>query len=300
MAMIEDRTWGSVLFNVVNHAFLIVMGVVWLYPMARVIALSLSDPTMILLGEVDWYPRKPTLKGYTYILSYRLLWRAYANTVLYAGVGTFVTITLTSMIAYSLSIKTFVLRKFLTVYLAITMFFSGGLIPTYLLIKSLGGMDTLWVMVIPGSVAAYTVIVFRTFFQNHPESLRESAYIDGANDFTILFRIILPMSTALLATFALFTIVTHWNRWFEALIYLTDPERHPLQMILRRLVVMEDTLHHLFDAQDPRILAMMEGVIHPKNIQHAAIVVVLLPILFMFPYAQRYFMRGLIVGSLKG
>ena len=210
------------------------MGVVWLYPMARVIALSLSDPTAILLGEVDWYPKRPTLKGYSYILSYRLLWRAYANTVLYAGVGTFVTITLTSMIAYSLSIKTFVLRKFLTVYLTITMFFSGGLIPTFLLIKTLGGMDTFWVMVIPGSVAAFTVIVFRTFFQNHPESLRESAYIDGANDITILFRIILPMSTALLATFALFTIVGHWNRWFEALIYLTDPQRHPLQMILRR------------------------------------------------------------------
>jgi putative aldouronate transport system permease protein len=300
MAMIEDRTWGSVLFNVVNHAFLVVMSVVWLYPMARVIALSLSDPTAILLGEVDWYPKRPTLKGYSYILSYRLLWRAYANTVLYAGVGTFVTLTLTSMIAYSLSIKTFVLRKFLTVYLAITMFFSGGLIPTFLLIKTLGGMDTFWVMVIPGSVAAFTVIVFRTFFQNHPESLRESAYIDGANDIAILFRIILPMSTALLATFALFTIVGHWNRWFEALIYLTDPERHPLQMILRRLVVLEDTLHHLFDAEDPRILAMMEGVIHPKNIQFAAVVIVLVPIVIMFPYAQRYFMRGLIVGSLKG
>ncbi len=298
--MVEDRSFGSVLFSIFNYLFLILLGVVWLYPMARVLALSLSDPNLILGGEVGWLPRKPNLRGYSYILSYRMMWRAYANTVLYATLGTLITLTFTSMIAYSLSIKTFVLRKFLTVYLAITMFFSGGLIPTYLLIEYLGGVDTLWVMVIPGSIAAYTVIIFRTFFQNHPDSLRESAIIDGAGEFTVLFRIILPMSKALLATFALFTIVGHWNRWFQALIYLTEQQRHPLQMILRRLVVMEDTLFHLFDAEDPRMLALMEARIHPKNIQSAAIVVVLFPIACLFPYAQKYFMKGLMVGSLKG
>lgn len=298
--MVEDRSIGSALFSIFNYLFLILMSIVWLYPMARVVALSLSDPNLILAGQVNWLPRKPNFRGYEYILGYRMMWRAYANTVLYAVLGTLITLTLTSMIAYSLSIKSFVLRKFLTVYLAITMFFSGGLIPTYLLIRGLGGINTLWVMVIPGSIAAYTVIIFRTFFQNHPDSLRESAIIDGAGEFTVLFRIILPMSKALLATFALFTIVGHWNRWFQAMIYLTDQERHPLQMILRRLVVMEDTLFHLFDAEDPRMLALMEARIHPKNIQSAAIVVVLFPIACLFPYAQKYFMKGLMVGSLKG
>ena len=276
------------------------MAVAWLYPMARVVALSLSSANMILFNEVTWFPRQPTLKGYTYLLIDNWLWRAYANTILYATLGTLATLSLTSMIAYSMAIKTFVLRKFLTVYLAITMFFSGGLIPTYLLIKTLGGMDTLWVMVIPGAITAYTVIVFRTFFQTHPDSLRESAYIDGANDFTVLFRIILPMSKALLATFAVFTVLVHWNQWFESLLYLTDPDRHPLQMVLRRLVHEEaGFVSTVWNGEDPRILAILEQHIHPKNLQNAAIVIVLLPVVIMFPYAQKYFMKGLMVGSLK-
>jgi len=298
--MIEDRSLGSTIFNAGNHVFLIAMAVAWLYPMARVVALSLSSTNMILLNEVKWFPKQPTLKGYTYLLIDNWLWRAYANTILYATLGTLATLSLTSMIAYSMAIKTFVLRKFLTVYLAITMFFSGGLIPTYLLIKTLGGMDTLWVMVIPGAITAYTVIVFRTFFQTHPDSLRESAYIDGANDFTVLFRIILPMSKALLATFAVFTVLVHWNQWFESLLYLTDPDRHPLQMVLRRLVNEGDGFEgNLWGTEDPRIQAILDQRIHPKNLQNAAIVTVLLPVVIMFPYAQKYFMKGLMVGSLK-
>ena len=202
----------------------------------------------------------------------------------------------TSMVAYSLSIKTFILRRAITVFFAITMFFGGGLIPTFLLIRSLGMLNTFWVMVIPGCVAAFTVIIFRTFFQAMPAELRESAFMDGANDIRILFRIILPLSKPLLATFGLFSVVGHWNSYFNAMIYLRDPERHPLQVLLRHIIIEDDIRR--FMGMDADLV--LKGLMHPKNVQMASIVVTMVPILLVYPFVQRYFTKGVMIGAIKG
>jgi putative aldouronate transport system permease protein len=178
------------------------------------------------------------------------------------------------------------------------MFFSGGLIPTYLLIRSLGLLNTFWVMVLPTAVAAYTTFVFRAFFMNIPAELRESAFMDGANDIRILFSIYLPLSKPLLATFGLFTAVSHWNRWFEALIYLRSPERFPLQMILRRYIIA-GSVSEGFEQSAAQTM-IMQGLIHPENLKMAVIVVTMVPILCVYPFIQKYFAKGVMIGAIKG
>lgn len=286
---------GSRTFDTANVVFMCFLIIVMLYPLLHVIAISLSSPSMVATGSISFYPRQLHLSGYEVIFRDGEILRTYRNTILYAFGGTVITLLFTSMIAYPLSIRDFLLRRFLTVYLAVTMFFSGGLIPTYLLIRSLGLMNTYLVMVLPTAIAAFSVIVFRTFFQGLPPDLRESAFIDGANDFLILFIIVLPLSKALLATFALFSVVGHWNSWFPALLYLTDRNRWPVQLILRRLVVQ------LEQAADPASMYMVAaGHVHPKNIRMAVIVVVMVPILCIYPFLQKYFAKGVLIGSIKG
>jgi putative aldouronate transport system permease protein len=178
------------------------------------------------------------------------------------------------------------------------MFFSGGMVPTYLLIKNLGLLNTVWVMIIPGCVSAYNVFIFRTFFQQQPAELRESAFIDGANDFYIWLKIVLPLSKPLFATYGLFHIVGTWNSWFNALLYLTNDKLHPIQMFLRRIVVKVDLRATYGDSLAAQM--MMQGRLHPQNIQMAAIVVVMVPILCIYPFIQRYFIKGAMIGAIKG
>ena len=178
------------------------------------------------------------------------------------------------------------------------MFFNGGLIPTFLLIRNLGMLNTFWVMVIPGAVGAFTVFIFRTFFKALPDELRESAFMDGANDLIVLLRIVLPLSKALLATFALFSIVGHWNSYFSAMIYLRDESRQPLQLFLRKIIVREDELREYMSPE--AIDLVTRGVLHPKNVQMAAIVVTMIPILMVYPFIQKYFTKGVLVGAVKG
>lgn len=291
------QSFGSRAFDIGNNLFMVGLIIVMVYPLLYVLALSLSDASMISTGQVTFFPRGFNVNGYRIILENDEVWRTYLNTVMYAAGGTFLTLLLTSMIAYPMSIRDYVLRKFLTIYLAITMFFNGGLIPTYLVIRSLGLLNTYWVMVLPTAIVAFNVIIFRTFFQGLPPDLRESAFMDGANDFLILFRIILPLSKALLATFALFTVVFHWNSWFQALIYLTDPERYPVQMTLRKLIFQAVGG---FNSDQASIQLIAQGELHAKNIQMAVIVVVMLPILCIYPFLQKYFVKGVLIGSIKG
>lgn len=287
---------SSKVFDFFNYLFMVIIIIIMLYPFLHVVAISLSDPKMITRGEVSWYPRGFNIEGYKLILSSSQLWVAYKNTIIYAGLGTFFTLFFTSLMAYPLSIKDFVGRKFLTIYLTITMFFSGGMIPTYLLIRKLNMINTIWVMVIPGCVSAYNVIVFRTFFQGISSELRESAYLDGANDIVILFVIILPLSKALLATFGLFSIVGHWNSWFSALIYLNEESKYPIQMILRKILFVSTAS----EASDMAAMRIAQKAVHSKNIQMATIIVTIAPILCIYPFIQKHFAKGVMIGSLKG
>lgn len=283
------------MFDAANYGFMLLLVVVTVYPLLNVIAISFSNADFISLGQVSWYPKGFNVKGYGVIFDNPMLYISYKNTVLYAATGTLLTLFLTSMMAYPLTVSDFRLKKAITIFLAVTMFFSGGMIPTYLNMKELHLLNTFWVMVVPGCISAYNVIIFRTFFQNIPSELRESAYMDGANDLTVLFRIYLPLSKALLATFALFTIVAHWNEWFNALIYLKDENKYPLQMFLRSIIFTQQ------EGQSGQVRDMIQNrQINPKNIQMAAIVITMAPILCMYPFVQKYFIKGVMLGSIKG
>jgi putative aldouronate transport system permease protein len=280
-------------------AFLFLVCAVMLYPMLRVVAMSFSDAKYIVSGEVSIFPKGFNVLGYQIILKDPSIWQAYRNTILYAGVGTLITLIVTSLVAYPLSIPNFVLKKPLTIYLAVTMFFSGGMIPTYIAIQKMGGINSLWVMVLPGCLSAYNAFVYRSFFQGISPSLRESATIDGANDLIIFFRVILPLSKPLLATFSLFSAVSHWNSWFSAVLYLRDSSLHPLQMILRKLVVTE-SMDMLSSGESELIVMFAAQQVAPQNIQMAAVIVILVPILSIYPFLQKYFVKGMMVGSIKG
>ncbi|MDW7659439.1 MAG: carbohydrate ABC transporter permease, partial [Bacillota bacterium] len=205
---------GGWTFDIINHLFMMFLVVIFIYPFLNIIAISLSSPMAITNGRVSWLPVDFNLIGYETVFGgTNRIWMAYGMTIFYAASGAFLTLLLTSMIAYTLTIRDFVFKKFLTIYLAITMFFSGGMIPTYLLMRQLSLTNTIWVMILPGTISAFNVIIFRTFFQSISTEMRESAYIDGANDMRILLQIYLPLSKALLATFGLFAVVGTWNTW---------------------------------------------------------------------------------------
>lgn len=275
--------------------------VVILYPIVNIIATSLSDARYISSGSVTIWPRGFTLQAYAGVFKDPFIYKGYMNSILYAVGSTSIMLILTSLMAYPLTVPGFVGKKFFTIFLMITMFFGGGLIPTYLLMRSLNLLDTVWVMIIPGTVGAYSVFLFRTFFMNIPAELKESAVMDGANDFVVLIRIILPLSKALLATFALFGLVGSWNSWFEALIYLRDQDKYPLQMILRNYLFTMDT-----SAIQGRVGAGNVAIngpgatLDPKAIRMSVIIITMFPIMAIYPFFQKYFTKGVFIGAIKG
>jgi len=282
----------DIIFDVFLYTFLTLLMVVWIYPIVSVFAMSFSSPAPLKAGKVTFYPIGFTINPYIDSFRNQNLLLGYLNTIQYAGVGTLLMLFFTSLCAYALSTPSLVMRRFFTLYWAIPMFFGGGLIPSYLMIKALGLIDTFWVMVLPGCVAGGTLFVFRAFFSQLPYETRESAYIDGANDIVICLRIILPLSKPLLATYALFSIVGHWNSWFSALLYLRDQWRMPLQIYLRRLLIIADISSLRFEA--------LSSMINTKGVQMATTVIAIVPILAVYPFLQRYFVKGVMIGTIKG
>ena len=292
------RSVGGTCFDVANTIFLVLLTIVMLYPLVNVLAISFSSKSAIDAGLVTWRPHGFNVSGYQYMLRDAELIHSYGWTIAYALGGTALTLTFTSLIAYPLSQPQFVLKKGITLILSITMFISGGMIPTFILLKQLNMFNTYWVMVLPGCVSAYNTFVFRSFFQGIPASLHESARVDGAIEPVIWARIILPLSKPLLATFFLFTMVGHWNSWFNALLYLTDKNRYPLQMVLRRLVVQEE-MGAMYSDSIAAIFATSFGM-HTKNAQMAAVVLAMAPILVVYPFIQKHFAKGVMIGAIKG
>lgn len=291
----KEGIWSRA-FDIFNYVFLILLMIITIYPLFNVFALSVSESKYIIRGVVTWFPKGFTLSGYDVIFKSPKMFDGYKWTILYAIGSVAFTLVLTSMLAYALAVKEFIYRKFLMIFLAITMFFGGGLIPSYINIKNLGLIDTYWVMVIPGCVSAFNVIMFRTFFDNIVKDLREAAVMDGANDIIILFKIILPLSKSLLATFTLFTVVGVWNSWFNAMLYISDEARYPLQMVLRG-ILSQNPSDQLSGASGQIIAGM---TVNPKNIQMAAVFFAMAPILLMYPFLQKHFVKGVMIGSIKG
>lgn len=292
------KTRGERVFDVFNVILMAVVAAVMILPMIHVLSVSLSEGTESLKGGFFFYPHGFNLKGYETVFKDPLLIRSYGNTILYVIGNTVLTLFFTALTAYPLSIPGFRLKIPVTVFLTITMFVSGGTIPTYMLMRNLGLINSVWVMILPFCVGAYNVILFRTFFTGIPAALREAAIIDGASEVTVLFRIIFPLSKAIFATIGLFTLVAKWNDWFSALIYLNRETMYPLQMILRKILFNTD---QAMKNLDPVTRQMFSGnEVTAQNVKMAAIIITTLPILCVYPFIQKYFVKGVFVGTIKG
>lgn len=291
------KTPSRRVFEVINAILLLAFGIICLLPVWHVICSSFSDPTLLSkhTGVVLWplgnADHPTTYYGYKMVFGNNSLLMGYANTIFYCAVGAAISTVLCTMGGFVLSRKGMMLKKYIMIMLTITMFFNGGLIPTYLVIKMLGMLDTRWVMVIPGAVGVMTLVIIRTAIQGLPDSLEESARLDGAGNLTILFRIVIPLVKATVAVIALQYVLWKWNSYYDALIYLRSRELYPLQMILREILTEQDQTSIDYDAE----LAMYQDLI-----EYCTIVVAILPIFCFYPFILKYFTKGMMVGSLKG
>ena len=286
-------------FDLLVIAVLFVTGAVTLYPVINVFSISLSHPNEVARG-ITWLPRHLDLSAYEFILDHPMIGVGYRNSLIYVTIGTTINLVMTCLCAYPLSKKGLVGRKFVMLLIVFTMFFSGGLIPTYLLVRALGMVNTMWALLIPGAIAAYNMIILRTFFQSIPQDLEESAFLDGAGRWRILASIVLPLSKAGLAAIGLFYALGHWNSYFNALIYLNDAEKYPLTMIVREIVLQEVVLKRqelsgdVFDAEREAKFAA-----YTQNFRYATVFVSIIPMLIIYPFLQRYLVQGVMIGSLK-
>ncbi|MCJ7839842.1 carbohydrate ABC transporter permease [Lederbergia sp. NSJ-179] len=286
---------GERMFDFLNILFMIILIIVTLYPFLYVLFSSLSDPGLLAKNRgILYLPIGFTLKAYELVFANPMIVVGYLNTIFYVVVGTTINILLTSIGAYALSRRNAMLTKPIMMFITFTMFFSGGLIPTYLLIGQLGMIDTRWALIIPNAVSVWNLIIMRTSFKGIPESLEESARIDGAGDWTILFRIILPLSLPVIAVMILFYGVGHWNAYFDAMIYLRNNDLWPLQLVLREILITNSTDNFITGVGGG-------GDRYPigETVKYATIIVATLPILFLYPFLQKYFVKGVMIGSIK-
>lgn len=284
----------DIIFDVVSYTIISLLILVCFYPMWYVFCASFTDPTIVAKckGVLLW-PQKINLDAYRRVFSNPEIWTGYKNTLIYTVAGTLLNVILTAMLAYALSRKNVLLKKPLTFMISFTMFFNGGMIPTYLVVKNLGLLDHRFAVILPGLVQVFNFIIMRTQFESIPDALEEAAKIDGANQWTIFWRIYLPVSGTSLAVMTLFYAVNHWNGWMNAMLYLPNtPELHPLALVTRGIVVSSASA------------AMSEGAALTQEmadaIKYATIIVSTLPILCLYPFLQKYFTKGVMVGSVKG
>ena len=290
--MIENRTAGDRALNVTVYVLVTSFCVLCLYPMLHVLCASFSDPMLLSLhsGLMFW-PAGFSLKGYDVILHNPNIWNGYRNTILYMLLGTAINMALTTPGAYVLCRKGWPGRRFFMFMFVFTMYFSGGMIPTFLVVKELRMYNTFWALLLPTAINTWNMIVMRTSFSTVPDALWESAYLDGANDIQILWRIFVPLSKATIAVMILFYAVGHWNSWFPAMLYLQDSKKYPLQLLLRDILINNSSGGVVEDAEAQYLKEL---------IKYSTIIVATVPILMIYPFAQKYFMKGVMLGSVKG
>ncbi|MCT1397886.1 sugar ABC transporter permease [Paenibacillus sp. LC231] len=290
----HSRSRADRVFDLFNYAFLTLLLIVILYPLYFIIIASVSDPISVSGGKVWLFPVDFTLEGYQRIMENQTIWVGYKNTLVYMTVGTAVNVAITVTGAYPLSRKDMYGRNLFMFLITFTMFFSGGLIPTYLLVKSLGLMNSMWALILPGAVSVWNLIITRTFFQhNIPDELREAAAMDGCSDFKFFLQVALPLSKSILAVLVLFYGVSHWNSFFSALIYLRDEAQYPLQLVLRNILIQNEV-------QELMNLDLGASNSLSESIKYGVIIVASIPVLILYPMVQKYFVKGVMIGSLKG
>lgn len=291
------KSKGDILFDIFNYTLLGFITVLVLYPLYFIVIASFSDPDFINTGQVVFWPKGFNVLGYQKIFEDSKIWRAYGNTIFYTLVGTCINIVLTMMFAYPLSRKDFCGRKFLTFFMMFTMYFQGGLMPTYILMQNIHLYDTPWVMVLLPAINVFNVIIAKTNIQNNiPEELYEAAAIDGCSHFKFFCKIVMPLSKSIVAVLVLYYGVAHWNEFMNGLVYLRDEGLYPLQLVLRGILVQNQASADMMADID----SMMAQQKAAELIKYGLIIVSALPVLAIYPFLQKYFAKGVMVGAVKG
>ena len=285
---------GETFFDIVNYTIVTIFALLCIFPFVYVLGFSFTPYQDYLANPLRLIPENPNLQAYTQMFGMSLLRTGYRNTIIITVCGTALNLFLLCISAYPLSKKNLKGRSVIMSFIIFTMFFSGGMIPNYTLIRSLGFMNTYWALILPGAISTYNLILMRNFISGIPDSLEESAIIDGANEITVLFRIILPLCLPAIFTFLLFHAVGHWNAYFDSVLYMTRRAMWPIMLVLREMVSEGGNMAREGMESDPERMAQ------PFTLQMAAIVITIVPILTVYPFVQRYFMKGLLLGSVKG
>lgn len=288
-------------FDYIVAILLIILLLSVLYPLYFVVIASVSNPSLVASGQVSIFPKGFTMAGYQKVIEYEKIWTGYRNTIFYVLAYTTLSVSITMAAGYALSRKALPGRKGIMLFMTFTMFFSGGLVPTYLLMDAIGLVGNPLTIVLMGAISVYNIIIARTFMtQTIPDELFEAASIDGCTHFRFFFYVVLPLSPALLAVLTLFAAVGQWNSWFNAMIYLRDPNHMPLQIVLREIIISESSM-----AQNTEAGAMMgedaaQQALLVESMKYAVIIVSTLPIMCLYPFVQKYFVKGIMIGSIKG
>lgn len=292
----KRRSRADKIFTLINGIIMAFLSIMIIYPLYYILVASFTDPSIVASGKFLLYPEKLFLDGYQEIFKYRPIWTGYRNSIVYTVLNVALALAVTLPAAYVLSRKDMMCRRGILFLFTFTMFFSGGMIPNYLLVKDLGILNTPWAVILPVSCSAWNLIVARTFYQSLlPDELLEAARIDGCNDFTFFFRIVLPLSSTIIAVIGLFVGVSQWNSYFNALMYLSDDSTMPLQVILRNLLIINQMPEILNDAMGSDARAKLA-----EQMRFGVIVVGALPLLCIYPFIQKYFEKGVMIGSVKG
>ncbi|NQX48544.1 carbohydrate ABC transporter permease [Paenibacillus tritici] len=300
-AMKESK--GDKLFLISTYIYLCLALVVVLYPLIYILSASISSPQDVNSGAMWLFPKNVTLDGYKLVFENPKIWNGYLNTIIYTAAGTLLNLAVTLPAAYALSRSDFVGRQLFMGLILFTMFFSGGLVPTYLLVKNLGLINSMGALILPVAASVWNIVVARTFFQSTiPKELQEAAHIDGCTNLKLFIRIILPLSAPIIAVMALFYGVGHWNSYFPSLIYLNDEAKYPLQMVLRQILVLQEMSAETTGAaiNGEVAMAMNNKAETASLVKYGVIVVSTLPIVAVYPFLQRYFVQGVMIGSVKG
>ena len=298
-AIKRKRLNSDKVFDAVNLLIKLALLVIFIWPLWFVVIASISDPGQVWQGNVILFPKGITLDAYEEVIQYKSIWTGYRNTLLYTVLGTAINMVLTVCAAYPLSRKDFPPRKILIIVLMVTMYFSGGLIPTYLVVNRLGLIDTIWAMMVPNALSVFNIIVTRTYFMNSiPEELREAAQLDGAGTVQYLFRVVLPLSKPILAVIGLFYAVGHWNDFYSALIYINSQQLLPLQSVLRKLLLTTQMTLQISSSMSPD--EIMRKTQLAQTLKYSSIIVSTVPVLCLYPLVQKHFVKGIMIGSVKG
>ncbi len=294
----ESKLSSEKLFDIINGTFLMLLVVLVAYPLYYVLIASVSDPYEVYAGRTFLFPSKITFEGYARVFKEKSIAMGYINSIYYTVLGTLVSVALIITTGYCVSKKTLPFRRSIMVFYVITMYFGGGLIPTYLVVSNTGLLNSVWALILPGGVAVYNVIVARTYFEGSvPEELYEAAAIDGSSNMGTFFKIALPLAKPIIAVMVIFTMVAYWNDWFTSLIYMSDKTRYPLQLALRQILIQSQATATMIGNMDG---GYAEANKITELIKFASIVVGAVPMLIAYPFVQKYFEKGFMTGAVKG